>query len=672
MDIFGYSITRKEQPGKLETFQVEQDSAVDVTSFGSSGIMSYNYDLVTVPQSEIELIKTYRKIALSPDIDLALGEIKNEIFVFDTPGRKAFEPTFPENCKLSEDLQIKINEELSNLYSKLDFNNSGLDLFMDFYVDGKMYFHKVIDKSKPKLGIQKIIPIDPLKIKKIREVPQPDRNGIYDITKIKEYYIFQPNIDAVNNTLNPTLSNSGLMISTDAIAYTDSGIKDKESNTVVGFLYKAIIPFNNLKLMEDSSIVLRVSRSPERRVIYVDVGNLPKNRAEAYMKDLMNRFKTKMVYDSKTGSIVDRKNVLSMVEDYWLPRREGGRGTEIETLPGCLAMDTQVVLLDGRHLSISDISNELSQGKELWTYSCNQHTGKIKPGIISWAGITQKSATVMKISLDNGNTVICTPDHKFPVYNTGFVRADELSLESNIISFHKNTVNYVFDHSLKEWISIDDHIIHPDELDDPISVNIVAIELLQDAIEVGTLVIDEDEAYHNYHTFALSAGIFTKNSDNLGVIADIEYFRNKLYQSLNVPISRFKEDPSAFSFGKNTEINRDEYRFKKFMNRARQRFMVLIEDLLKTQLILKKVICNEDWDDIRKDIQWNFTEDNAFVEYKESEILMNRINTIQAIDPFIGKFFTEEWVLKNILRYSEEEIQTLAKGKISNDTSEDF
>ena len=672
MDIFGYSITRKEQPGKLETFQVEQDSAVDVTSFGSSGIMSYNYDLVTVPQSEIELIKTYRKIALSPDIDLALGEIKNEIFVFDTPGRKAFEPTFPENCKLSEDLQIKINEELSNLYSKLDFNNSGLDLFMDFYVDGKMYFHKVIDKSKPKLGIQKIIPIDPLKIKKIREVPQPDRNGIYDITKIKEYYIFQPNIDAVNNTLNPTLSNSGLMISTDAIAYTDSGIKDKESNTVVGFLYKAIIPFNNLKLMEDSSIVLRVSRSPERRVIYVDVGNLPKNRAEAYMKDLMNRFKTKMVYDSKTGSIVDRKNVLSMVEDYWLPRREGGRGTEIETLPGCLAMDTQVVLLDGRHLSISDISNELSQGKELWTYSCNQHTGKIKPGIISWAGITQKSATVMKISLDNGNTVICTPDHKFPVYNMGFIRADELSLESNIISFHKNTVNYVFDHSLKEWISIDDHIIHPDELDDPISVNIVAIELLQDAIEVGTLVIDEDEAYHNYHTFALSAGIFTKNSDNLGVIADIEYFRNKLYQSLNVPISRFKEDPSAFSFGKNTEINRDEYRFKKFMNRARQRFMVLIEDLLKTQLILKKVICNEDWDDIRKDIQWNFTEDNAFVEYKESEILMNRINTIQAIDPFIGKFFTEEWVLKNILRYSEEEIQTLAKGKISNDTSEDF
>ena len=672
MDIFGYSITRKEQPGKLETFQVEQDSAVDVTSFGSSGIMSYNYDLVTVPQSEIELIKTYRKIALSPDIDLALGEIKNEIFVFDTPGRKAFEPTFPENCKLSEDLQIKINEELSNLYSKLDFNNSGLDLFMDFYVDGKMYFHKVIDKSKPKLGIQKIIPIDPLKIKKIREVPQPDRNGIYDITKIKEYYIFQPNIDAVNNTLNPTLSNSGLMISTDAIAYTDSGIKDKESNTVVGFLYKAIIPFNNLKLMEDSSIVLRVSRSPERRVIYVDVGNLPKNRAEAYMKDLMNRFKTKMVYDSKTGSIVDRKNVLSMVEDYWLPRREGGRGTEIETLPGCLAMDTQVVLLDGRHLSISDISNELSQGKELWTYSCNQHTGKIKPGIISWAGITQKSATVMKISLDNGNTVICTPDHKFPVYNMGFIRADELSLESDIISFHKNTVNYVFDHSLKEWISIDDHIIHPDELDDPISVNIVAIELLQDAIEVGTLVIDEDEAYHNYHTFALSAGIFTKNSDNLGVIADIEYFRNKLYQSLNVPISRFKEDPSAFSFGKNTEINRDEYRFKKFMNRARQRFMVLIEDLLKTQLILKKVICNEDWDDIRKDIQWNFTEDNAFVEYKESEILMNRINTIQAIDPFIGKFFTEEWVLKNILRYSEEEIQTLAKGKISNDTSEDF
>lgn len=499
MEIFGYSITKKEQPGKLETFQVEPDSAQDVSDFGSSGIMSYNYDLVTVPQNEIELIKTYRKIALSPDIDLALSEIKNEIFIFDTPGRKAFEAAFPEDTKLSEDLRLKIGDEIDNLYSIVDFNNSGLNLFMDFYVDGKMYFHKVIDKSKPKLGIQKIIPIDPLRIKKIRELPNPDKNGIYDITKIKEYYIFQPNFDAVNNTSHSTGLSNGLMITPDAISYTDSGIKDKESNIVVGYLYKSIIPFNNLKLMEDSSIVLRVSRSPERRVIYVDVGNLPKARAEAYMKSLMNRFKTKLVYDSKTGSVVDRKSVLSMVEDYWLPRREGGRGTEIETLPG---------------------------------------------------------------------------------------------------------------------------------------------------------------------------------SDNLGVIADIEYFRGKLYQALNVPISRFKEDPTSFSFGKTTEINRDEYRFKKFLNRARQSFMYLFEDLLKTQLILKKIIAEDDWCDIIRDLQWNYTEDNAFIEYKESEILMNRLETLGAVDQYIGKYFTEEWVFKNILHYSEEEIKTLKDSGVSNadadNANEDF
>ncbi len=670
MEIFGYSITKKIQPGKLETFQVEPDSAVDVTDFGSSGIMSYNYDLVTVPQGEIELIKTYRRIALSPDIDLALGEIKNEVFVFDTPGRKAFEPSFPEETKLSEDLRIKIGDEIDVLYNTLDFNNCGLDLFMDFYIDGKMYFHKVIDKSKPKLGIQKIIPIDPLRIKKIREVPTPDRNGIFDVTKIKEYYIFQPNIDAANNTLHPASTTTGLMISPDAISYTDSGIRDKDSNIVVGFLYKSVIPYNNLKLMEDSSIVLRVSRSPERRVIYVDVGNLPKARAESYMKDLMNRFKTKMVYDSKTGSIADRKNVLSMVEDYWLPRREGGRGTEIETLPGCLAMDTKVELMDGRQLSINDITAELNDGKELWTYSCNQFTGKIKPGIISWAGVTQKSAAVMKITLSNGESITCTPDHKFPVFGFGFIRADELSLESKIISFHKNSAEQIYDWNYQEWITIHDHKPHHEELIAPDDITITAIELLAVPIEVGTLTIDECEAYHNYHTFALAVGVFTKNSDNIGVIADIEYFRNKLYQSLNVPASRFKDDPSTFSFGKSTEINRDEYRFKKFLNRARQRFMYLFEDLLKTQLILKKIICNEDWDEIRKDLQWNYTEDNAFVEYKESEILMNRVNTLQAIDQYIGKYFTEEWVFKNVLRYSEEEIKTLTDGRIDNGTAD--
>ncbi len=967
MNIFGYSITKKEKTGSLETFQIEPDSAIDVSNFGTSGIMSYNYDLVTVPQGEIELIKTYRRISLSPDIDLALGEIKNEAFVFDVPGRRAFEPTFTTECKLSDDLKQKITDETNNLYNIIDFNNNGLNLFMEFYVDGKTYLHKVVDKSKPKEGIQKIISIDPLKIKKIRELPQPDKDGIYDITKIKEYYVFQQYIDGSNNILNPTTTGTGLIISTDSIAYTDSGIRDKDSNIVVGFLYKAIIPYNNLKLMEDSSIVLRVSRSPERRVIYVDVGNLPKSKAEQYVKDLMNRFKTKMVYDSKTGSVVDRKNILSMVEDYWLPRREGGRGTEIETLPGCLAMDTQVSLLDGRELSIREIEMEMNNGRELWTYSCDPLTGEVVPGLISWAGVTQKSAKVLRLTLDNGETIVCTPDHKFPVYGKGFIRADELSNNSSIIPLYRRKKDIsptkklkyeeIFDNKNKKWVFThrminknislpewrynesceDDFVLthhidcnrfnnspnnlcrmswidhsnfhkdrgfdeestrkgllaakikkdwmrenDPEEYDriyakptrdgyrkwfdnlseeekiernlnkvyklknhhenltdlerierdkiciknleknaiinknlwtdsayrenqrikhqlayttewrenkskigilaqqrfndDPIkyankskkitekqkliidneifcsiidciagktthqvtiqdvvdllnsnapivnkfkSLNkdksvpnfnlddgfavgilrrcpkdfgydswfdlrqkcknhnhrIISIEWLDAPIEVGTLTIDGNELYHNHHTFALTAGVFTKNSDNIGVITDLEYFRNNLYQSLNIPPSRFKEDSGAFSFGKSTEINRDEYRFKKFLNRVRQRFMFLFEDLLKTQLILKKIISSEDWEEIRRELQWSFTEDNAFVEYKESEIIMNRVETLQAIDSFVGKYFTEEWVMKNILKYSTEEIKDVIDARPkppADDSAVDF
>lgn len=973
MELFGYTITKKEQSGKLEAFQIAGDSAVDVASFGSTGVMSYNFDLVTVPQGEVELIKTYRRISLSPDIDLALGEIKNEAFIFDVPGRRAFEPAFTTECDLSDQLKEKISEELGNIYNVIDFNNNGVDLFMDFYIDGRIYLHKVIDKSKPKEGIQKIIPIDPVKMKKVREIPPADNKGIYDITKIKEYYIFQDFIDSSTSTVSPTLSGTGLLISPDAIAYADSGLRDKDSNAVIGYLYKAIIPYNNLKLMEDSSIVLRVSRAPDRRAFYVDTGNLPKIKAEQYMKDLMNRFKSKMVYDSKTGSVVDRRSVLSMVEDYWLPRREGGRGTEIETLPGCLAMDTKVSLLDGRELSINEITNEMNNGKELWTYSCDPFTGKIKPGLISWAGVTQKSAKVIRLTLDNGESIVCTPDHKFPIYGRGFIRADELTDNSSIIPLYrrKKQINQnkrtdyeeLFDNENKKWkfthrvvnenialeellydedcvggfnithhrnfnrydnspnnlcrmswndhrklhsdrgfdkeasergrlaakikretirennpeeyrriyikpmrdglknwldnlsvdeitkrnlerseiiksyysnlsneekielglkrseimrsyhsnltdnekqrrdeicninlerakivnralwndpefrekekirrektfteerreeiskritlmhqknnldsefcskrrraiqdnqkIIIDNEILcaiidcvsgkttHQVTIEDVVDLlnsnkslvekfkflnkdkstpnfnfddgftvgvvrkcpkdfgynswtelrrnankhnhRIISIEWLDSPIEVGTLTIDND-----YHTFALTAGIFTKNSDSIGVITDIEYFRGKLYQSLNVPASRFKDEPTSFSFGKSTEINRDEYRFKKFLNRVRQRFMYVFEDLLRTQLILKKIISPEDWDGIRRELQWNYTEDNAFVEYKETEIMMNRVEALQAIDQFVGKYYTEDWVLKNVMHYSADEIDNLEKYK---------
>jgi hypothetical protein len=314
-------------------------------------------------------------------------------------------------------------------------------------------------------------------------VPVPDTNGIYNAADVVEYYIYVDTPDGIGKASIAEI-NRGLKIHPDAISYSDSGIYDKNSNTVLGHLYKAIVPFNNLRLMEDSLIVYRVSRAPERRVIYVDVGNLPKNKAEQYMRDLMNRFKNKLVYDSRTGSVVDRKNILSMIEDYWVPRRDGGRGTEISTLPG---------------------------------------------------------------------------------------------------------------------------------------------------------------------------------GENLGIVEDVTYFKNKLYQSLNVPISRFQDEPPTFVFGKGTEINRDEYRFKKFIDRLRQRFMSLFEDLLRTQLLLKNVITDQDWEIIRRSLQWEFAEDNNFVEYKESEILNNRINTLTQIDPFVGKYFTKDWVLRNVLKFSDEEAKMISK-----------
>jgi hypothetical protein len=493
MNIFGYTISKGQKAGKLDAFQIEPDAAADVLGAGTAGVVSYNYDLVTVPENEAELIRTYRRIAMSPDIDLALTEIKNEIFIFDVAGRRAIDIGFISDSKLSESVKKKITEEFIEIYNIIDFNNNGLTYFMDWYIDGKIFLHKVIDTNNPKDGIKKVIPIDPLKIKKVREIPKTDKNGIYNAADIVEYYIYVDNSNDINRA-SATEIGRGLKIQPDAIAYADSGIYDKQSNCVIGNLHKAIIPFNNLRLMEDSLVIYRVSRAPERRVIYVDVGNLPKNKAEQYIRDLMNRFKNKLVYDSKTGSVADRKNVLSMIEDYWLPRREGGRGTEISTLPG---------------------------------------------------------------------------------------------------------------------------------------------------------------------------------GENLGITEDVNYFKNKLYQSLNVPISRFRDDAPTFVFGKGAEINRDEYRFKKFIDRLRQRFMILFEDLLRTQLLLKKIITEQDWNTIRRSIQWEFAEDNNFVEFKESEILNNRINTLTTIDPFVGKYFTRDWVMKNVLRMSDAEAQKTKEDLASADTEID-
>ena len=483
--LFGSEIFKKSQKKDkaLETFNLEEEPGTESVLESAGGILAYDYGSLRIPEDEAQLILTYRKLALAPEIDLALNEIFNESFIFDVPNKKAVDIDFVSDSEISKKLSDKIREEYDNIYRLIDFKNQGTEFFSDFYVDGRIYFHKIVDSKNLKNGIQKVVKIDSLKIKKVREYPQPDSKGIYDLSKIREYYVYVDRPDVDGGRITSSHFARGMTILPEAITYSDTGVYDRTKNRVLSHLWKAITPYNNLRLLEDSAVIYRVTRAPERRVFYVDVGNLPKNKAEQYVKDLMAKFKNKLVYDNQTGSVVDRKNVMSMIEDFWLPRRDG-KGTEVSTLP---------------------------------------------------------------------------------------------------------------------------------------------------------------------------AGA------QLGEIADLEYFRTKLYQALNVPMNRFSEQSPAFMFGKGVEVYRDEYRFKKFIDKIRNRFCYVFEDLLKTQLILKNIITEQDWADIKESIQWVFAEDNAFVEYKESEIISNRLQLLQQVESYVGTYFTKDWVMRNVLRFTEEEMNTLKK-----------
>lgn len=486
LSVFGYTFVKNKgnnsgskTGNKLLSVDYENDASEIIDSNDMGGAYGYALETVTAPASERETIRTYRSMARSAKIDLVLNEIRNEIFIFDIPSKKAVDISFPEDCKtISKSIQNKIHEAYDEVYRVLDFRNRGLELFDSWYIDSRLFLHKVVDENNKKMGIKQVIKIDPLKIKKIREVPLRDDRGLIDYSKIKEYYIYVNRTDTDDNqkTASRSFTNTvGLKLTKESIAYCDSGII--VDGVVLGHLDKAIIPYNNLKMMEVSLLIYRVSRAPERRIIYVDVGNLPKNKAEQYVRDLMNKFKNKLVYDSKTGALADKKNVLSMMEDYWLPRREG-KSTEISTLPG---------------------------------------------------------------------------------------------------------------------------------------------------------------------------------GENLGITADVEYFANELNNALNVPYSRFSDQAPTFMFGKGQEINRDEYRFKKFIDRIRNKFVTIFEDLLKTQLMLKGVIVEDDWEDIKENLIWVYAEDNNFVEYKEAEVLNSKMATLQMVDPFVGKYLSIEWVNNNILKLSDEE-----------------
>jgi len=479
-ELFGFSIQRsKKDEGSEVTFTTpdSDDGAIEISGGGFFGQI---LDTDGRERTELDLIKRYRNISQQSECDAAIEDIVNEGIVSNQTDSAV--QIDLERIPYPDKIKRKIRSEFDEVLRLLEFNIKGHDIFRRWYIDGRLYFHKVIDTKNPRKGITDLRWIDAGKMKKVREVQKaPDqKSGVQMVKKIDEYFIYNDKgIESAG--LSGSGVNQGIKIATDSITYVPSGLLDGNSGRVLSYLHKAIKPVNQLRMIEDAIVIYRISRAPERRIFYIDVGNLPKIKAEQYLKDVMNRYRNKLVYDATTGEIRDDRNHMSMLEDFWLPRREGGRGTEISTLPG---------------------------------------------------------------------------------------------------------------------------------------------------------------------------------GSNLGEIDDIVYFQRKLYRSLNVPISRLEAE-QGFSLGRSTEITRDELKFTKFVQRIRKKFTPLFTDILRTQLLLKGIIAAEDWTKIREHITYDFLADGHFAALKESELLEDRLNQLGSIEPYIGTFFSKEFVMKNVLHLSDADIQTL-------------
>ena len=476
-NLLGFQITRNNTDlGKpAEAKQAFTVSSPDdgTTTISAGGHFGQYMDMEVTAKNDIDLIKRYREIAQHPECDMAIEDIINEVIVSDE--RDASVSVSLDKLMISDNIKMKVRDEFDEVLRLLNFDEKGHDIFRRWYVDGRIYFHKVIDPKSPRKGLTEIRYIDPRKIKKVREVTKKrdtQGKGVEMIEATAEWFVYnEKGISAAN-------TNSGLKISADSITYVTSGVIDQTKNMVMGHLHKAIKPTNQLRMIEDAVVIYRIVRAPERRIFYVDVGNLPKVKAESYLRDVMARYRNKLVYDASTGEVRDDRKHMSMLEDFWLPRREGAKGTEVQTLSG---------------------------------------------------------------------------------------------------------------------------------------------------------------------------------GQNLGEITDVEYFQKKLYQSLNVPMSRLDAD-NGFNMGRAAEITRDELKFTKFVQRLRKRFTSVFNDILKTQLVLKGIITIEDWVNIKEHIQYSFLKDGYFAELKNAEILRERISLAQEVSPYVGKYYSVEFVRKNILQQSDEDI----------------
>ena len=474
-ELFGFKFERIKNTSSQEKF-TEPSSDDGALEAAGGGFYGQLLDTDGRERTEHDLVRRYRDIAQQPECDSAIEDIINEGIVSNEKDQAVSIEL--DGLLFPNKIKNKIREEFDNVLRLLDFDTKGHDIFRRWYVDGRLHYHKVIDTKNPRKGIQELRYIDPRKIKKVKETKKsPKQNSSMElVSDVKHYYLYSPKGLRAGAT-------EGIKISADSITYVPSGLIDANKGHVLSYLHKAIKPVNQLRMIEDALVIYRISRAPERRIFYIDVGNLPKIKAEQYLKDVMNRYRNKLVYDASTGEIRDDRNHMSMLEDFWLPRREGGRGTEITTLPG---------------------------------------------------------------------------------------------------------------------------------------------------------------------------------GSNLGEIDDITYFKQKLFRSLNVPISRMEAE-QGFSLGRSTEITRDELKFTKFVQRLRKKFTPLFTDVLKTQLILKGVITFEDWNTIGQHIQYDFLQDGHFAELKKAELLEDRINALGSIESYIGTFFSKQWVQKNVLNFTDAEIEDMQK-----------
>ena len=486
--LFGFSIEGADDNNLPQgaVSPVPQNEADKSDYYVSSGFYGQYVDIEGVFRNEYDLIKRYREMSLHPECDEAIEDIVNEAIVSDLHDSPV--EIDLSNLSVGDNIKKTIRDEFKYIKDLLDFDSKSHEIFRNWYIDGRLYYHKVIDLDNPRDGIQELRYIDALKVKYVRQMKKKDINTPTLITpqekklaitpELDEYFEYNPTGGATKS-YSPTNGVQGsIKIAKDAVTYCTSGLVDRNKHITLSWLHKGIKALNQLRMIEDSLVIYRLSRAPERRIFYIDVGNLPKVKAEQYLREVMNRYRSKLVYDANTGEVRDDKKFMSMLEDFWLPRREGGRGTEITTLPG---------------------------------------------------------------------------------------------------------------------------------------------------------------------------------GQNLGEITDINYFQKKLYKALGVPETRLGGE-GGFNLGRSSEILRDELRFNKFVGRLRKRFSNMFLDMLKTQLLLKNVITVEDWSGMSEHIQFDYIYDNHFAELKQSELFQERMANLSQAEPYIGKYFSQDYLRREILHQTDDEI----------------